>query len=56
MKLYEWVKYVLQFPVTSDIAPYIEFMVALVSCVLLVISFTCALSLFIGIAFAIFRR
>lgn len=56
MTLYDWVRGVLSFPVTSDTAPYISFMVALVSCVLLVICFTCALSLFIGIAFAIFRR
>lgn len=38
------------------ITPENEFLFLLVSFVLITIAFTCALSLFIGIAFAIFKR
>lgn len=52
MTLIQWVMSVLGQVIDSNN----EFMYLLVASVLLVIGFTCALSLFIGIAFAIFRR
>lgn len=52
MTLVQWVTNALGVLVDSNN----EFMFVLVASVLLVICFTCALSLFIGIAFAIFRR
>lgn len=52
MTLMQWVSAVLGQVIDSNN----EFMYMLIAGVLLVIGFTCALSLFIGIAFAIFRR
>ena len=52
MTLVQWVMSVLGQTIDSQN----EFLLFLTSCVLLVIGFTCSLSLFIGIAFAIFRR
>ena len=50
--LIEWLSELIGISVTSDN----EFIFLLVSAILVVIAFTCALSLFIGIAFAIFKR
>ena len=44
--------------ITSVIGPVTdyEFLIVLCACVLLVIAFTCALSMILGIVFAIFKR
>lgn len=52
MTLIQWVTSILGVTIDSNN----EFMYLLVAGVLLVIGFTCALSLFIGIVFAIFKR
>ena len=50
MTVFEWV-----YTVIGVVGDY-DFLVALCACVLVVIAFTCALSMVLGIVFAIFKR